>query len=340
MAQAEARNAGRRKLISDTRTVVSTDAELGVLARHVLRETLDADSARAKQRTRWLGRSAPLAYDQSFMHGRDPESVVALGVLEHGAAPAVLGAGNELFRLERDSAGMRPMGKPSSPVFRMAVAPDGARFAVALEGSVLWILRSADGALEKAIRLDGDVFDLAWSPDGRVLATATAGGGLTLWDAASSRRVRDLGAGAAHWFNVLDFSPDGTLLAAADSDGAVRIWSTADGTMRQEICGSGDRMDAVRFDPTGRFLATTSSYYVVMLWTVEEHPGGAPCTSSPLRRFIGHFNTVFDLAFAPDGQTLATASADTTVRLWEASTGDPARPRRPPEPRRADRLPR
>jgi WD40 repeat protein len=31
----------------------------------------------------------------------------------------------------------------------------------------------------------------------------------------------------------------------------------------------------------------------------------------------GHTNKVFTLAFAPDGRTLATASADETVILWE-----------------------
>ncbi|MGF1535081.1 MAG: hypothetical protein ACFB4J_01165 [Elainellaceae cyanobacterium] len=41
-----------------------------------------------------------------------------------------------------------------------------------------------------------------------------------------------------------------------------------------------------------------------------------------VNRFSGHTGPVFDIEFSPDGQTLASASADHTVRLW-ALTGEP-----------------
>ena len=35
----------------------------------------------------------------------------------------------------------------------------------------------------------------------------------------------------------------------------------------------------------------------------------------------GHSGNVYDVAFSPDGRTLATASGDRTARLWEMETG-------------------
>ena len=36
----------------------------------------------------------------------------------------------------------------------------------------------------------------------------------------------------------------------------------------------------------------------------------------------GHTEKVRSLAFSPDGQTLASSSNDSTVKLWEVSTGN------------------
>src|SRR5262249_23211466 len=47
-------------------------------------------------------------------------------------------------------------------------------------------------------------------------------------------------------------------------------------------------------------------------------PSRAPFS---LRRFIGHTDAIYVVAFSPDGKQALTAGADTTTRLWDLSTG-------------------
>src|SRR5260370_33290781 len=46
-----------------------------------------------------------------------------------------------------------------------------------------------------------------------------------------------------------------------------------------------------------------------------------PGTQPTATNLSGHTGWVSSVAFAPDGKTLATGSADRTVRLWLVSTG-------------------
>lgn len=62
------------------------------------------------------------------------------------------------------------------------------------------------------------------------------------------------------------------------------------------------------FSPDGNTLASASQH-TVRLWDVKTH--------QPLGDLRGHDNQAYRLAYSRNRPTLASASADNTVRLWD-----------------------
>ncbi len=94
---------------------------------------------------------------------------------------------------------------------------------------------------------------------------------------------------------------------------------------------------SVAFSPDGRYLASSSGplppvyreyptvgemaqeYEVaddstIRLWDVQ--------TGTEVRRFSGHHDTVYSIAFSPDGQHLISSAVDGELILWDVATGD------------------
>ena len=46
-----------------------------------------------------------------------------------------------------------------------------------------------------------------------------------------------------------------------------------------------------------------------------------PNDGKQIRALGGHQNSVYSIAYSPDGKTLASGSWDNTVRLWDVATG-------------------
>ena len=75
--------------------------------------------------------------------------------------------------------------------------------------------------------------------------------------------------------------------------------------------GSG-RVNVMRYSPDGNLLAVGSA---IGVWIYDAH------TTEPLSLLAAHSSVINSVSFTPDGETLAAACEDGTIRVWDLSTG-------------------
>ncbi|MEB3289810.1 MAG: AAA-like domain-containing protein [Leptolyngbya sp.] len=173
-------------------------------------------------------------------------------------------------------------------------------------------LRRAVYSAVEANRLSdhqGFVQGVAFSPDGQHLATVSDDKTLKLW-AVDGRLLQTLaidGKGLD-----VEFSPDGQFLVATTSYGSVNAWNL-DGTLRwtwrQDRQGLGDYLlRTLALSPDGRWVAISTESNTVEILNSQN--------GQWVRRLNGHQNIVWGVAFSPNGQQIASASEDGTVKVW------------------------
>jgi WD40 repeat protein len=125
------------------------------------------------------------------------------------------------------------------------------------------------------------------------------------------------------------FSPDGYRLASASYDHTVRIWDATplagdpQGPQCLTLTAHKQHVSGVAFSPDSLWLASGSWDGTVKLWKLSTEGGrrkivgGAADALLPRYTLRGHSANVIDVAFSPDNQTLASASWDNTVKLWD-----------------------
>ncbi len=163
----------------------------------------------------------------------------------------------------------------------------------------------------------GPVNDVAFSPDGTMIASASLDSTVRLWEAATGKLIAEP-LTHTNFVNAVAFSPDGTLIASASEDDGVRLWNPATGApIGLSLSHGGLIVVDVAFSPNGAVIASASVDRTVRLWD--------SATGELIGQLLGHTDTVFGVAFSPDGTMIATAG-DNTVRRWDTATGEPIGP--------------
>jgi len=212
-----------------------------------------------------------------------------------------------------------------SPINSLAFLPNSAILAAGdWDGWVRFhgpdTMANGRSLMQPPFKYPGRIWTLAVSPDGSTLAVGGDASTIQIYDLAT-RQLKATLEGHHHAIESLDFSPDVKLLASAGGT-TVRLWDTATWKESGHIQHFPEML-CVRFSPDGKLLAvsdgeTNLPHYQVLptqiiLWDVA--------AQAEVRRLRGHTNTIWALAFSPDGKTLASGSMDQTVKFWDTASG-------------------
>jgi len=203
---------------------------------------------------------------------------------------------------------------------------------------------------------DNQVADAKFSPDGSKIVTAGgnltgATPRITIWDSESGSVLSRF---SNHYDTVVsvNWDKEGKRILTASYDTTAGIFNAENGERITTFTENADPLRQAALSKDENWLVTGSDGkkiniwnaktgilehcidFIALVYTVAIHPlnniiavGGVHIdtniqifdieSGNEIQTLRGHRNTIYDLAFHPNGKYLASASADNTIRIWD-----------------------
>ncbi|MFQ5968218.1 MAG: WD40 repeat domain-containing protein, partial [Acidimicrobiia bacterium] len=221
---------------------------------------------------------------------------------------------------------------------RVALSPDGSQLGGPGPDSTALIWEADSGQVVHTLEAHLEpVLSVAFSHGGEWIATSSDEGTVALWHAATGEerpgefQAYGFLATRAPPFTLhasfvdvytAEFTPDDEVVLSAGEDGVAQLSEVPTGRALRRF-NNPTAVRSATVSPDGRRLAYATEGGAVEIWSVGTPDGSLADVETIQRWQILEVSgsAVNDVAFSPDGNRLATGSADGVVQIWDVASG-------------------
>ncbi len=209
----------------------------------------------------------------------------------------------------------------------IAFHPTETRLAFAGDGNQIHLWNWETGRIDRLTQPEGHptwanssraIQSIVFSPDGKTLASCAWYNEVVLWSMAT-RTIQQTLNTELDGLRSLAFSPDGHYLAGGGDNKQSQVWDLRTGKSIARLEGHAQSIQVVAFSPDGQSLATGSEDKTVVIWGIGNDTA---TTKSPtpkitqLQTLRGYDYWIQAIAVSPNGELVAAAGDDGSIRLW------------------------
>lgn len=219
-----------------------------------------------------------------------------------------------------------------SSIQSLSWSPNGQQLAIAKSNGILfiWDIRKRAVILTYENYMNTGI--TAWSPNGKYIATSNNGLDMQIWDAGTTRQVADLCL-PVHANSIFAFtwSPDSRYIATGSPSAMLVFYDTATGKQVYKYdyikYQTIEDVSVAAWSPNGKFIVVGGRYGVINNDDLNNNVAGLmvfPAMKDTYDASLSYDNYswwVSTVEWSPDSKFIASASRDTTVQVWDVSTG-------------------